>query len=78
MTTDAVTDKSCPYCGVSGHPGVCPRVKTIEYSPDGSVRRVEFHAPATVWDLGAWKPNTGAAQIPADLPGWPHVQVWVD
>lgn len=34
----------CPHCGYIHTPdgGLCPRVKAIEYYPDGSVKRVEF------------------------------------
>ena len=32
----------CPWCG-SWHTGTCSRVKSIEYYPDGSIKRVEFH-----------------------------------
>jgi hypothetical protein len=28
------------------HQTTCPRVKAIEYNPDGTVRRIEFHGPA--------------------------------
>lgn len=31
----------CHHCG-SFHQGGCPRVKAIEYYPDGTVRRVEY------------------------------------
>jgi hypothetical protein len=31
----------CQHCGLH-HQGVCPRVKAIEYYPDGTVKRVEF------------------------------------
>lgn len=42
---------TCPYCE-SKHKGACPRVKSIEYADDGkTVRRVEFHGPASVFDL---------------------------
>lgn len=35
---------SCYWCGlihVGG--GICPRVREIEYYPNGTVKRVEFH-----------------------------------
>lgn len=38
-------DKSCPYCG-NNHSGVCPRVKSIEYFPDGTIKKVDFKIPA--------------------------------
>jgi hypothetical protein len=38
---------NCPHCGMI-HQTTCPRVKAIEYRPDGSVRRLEFHAPVPV------------------------------
>ena len=38
--------KPCPWCSGFGvqvhHTGVCPRVRAIEYYPDGTVKRVEF------------------------------------
>ena len=39
----------CPWC--SGpwnkvyHSGVCPRVRAIEYHPNGTVKRIEFRSP---------------------------------
>lgn len=40
------TGKPCGWCsGGSGqvyHIGACPRVRSIEYYPDGAVKRVEF------------------------------------
>lgn len=35
---------SCPHCG-SIHTTTCPRVSAIEYHPDGTLKRVEFHSP---------------------------------
>lgn len=35
----------CRWCGYT-HSGVCPRVKAIEYFPDGAVKRVELHDSA--------------------------------
>jgi hypothetical protein len=35
---------SCPYCGLI-HNTTCPKIKAIEYYPDGSTKRVEFHSP---------------------------------
>lgn len=39
---------SCPWCSMpphqtTFHSGLCPRVKAIEYHPNGTVKRVEFH-----------------------------------
>ena len=38
---------TCPHCSGGGvqviHNGPCPRVKAIEYFPDGTPKRVEFH-----------------------------------
>ena len=40
------TPGACPYCSTptvaSYHSGSCPRVRAIEYHPDGSVKRIEF------------------------------------
>ena len=35
----------CTYCG-QWHTGVCQKIKAIHYHPDGTVKSVEFHAPA--------------------------------
>ena len=44
MTVTGIATPTCAYCGV-WHSGTCPKVKSIEYHPDGTVRRVEFHDP---------------------------------
>ena len=33
----------CQYCGQSHHSEVCPRVKSIEYHRNGTVKKVELH-----------------------------------
>lgn len=47
IQTSAAPPHGCPYCGLP-HAGTCPRVKAIEYHPDGSLKRVEFHQPPPV------------------------------
>lgn len=32
----------CAHCGML-HAGPCPRIKVIEYHPNGTVKRVEYH-----------------------------------
>lgn len=39
--TTAVQMATCGWCG-GYHSGTCPKVKAIEYHPDGTVKRVEF------------------------------------
>lgn len=42
-TTSAIGSGTCGHCGMI-HQGQCPRIKAIEYYPDGiSVKRVEYH-----------------------------------
>lgn len=36
----------CPHCGMI-HDTTCPRIKAMEYHQDGTIRRVEFHSPAS-------------------------------
>jgi hypothetical protein len=45
MMTGISDNGTCGYCGM-GHIGTCPRVKAIEYHENGTLKRVEFHAPA--------------------------------
>ncbi|MCA1571227.1 MAG: hypothetical protein LC798_13090 [Chloroflexi bacterium] len=37
---------ACPYCSgpfsATVHAGSCPKVRSIEYHPNGSVKKVEF------------------------------------
>ena len=50
----------CPHCG-KYHQDACPRVKSVEYYPDGSIKRVQYHSMvATDWplvetDMGDWE-----------------------
>lgn len=41
---------ACPYCSspwsAQIHGGACPRIKAIEYHPNGTVKRVELHPSA--------------------------------
>lgn len=41
------TPAICPHCNY-GHAGTCPRIKAIEYHPDGTVKRIEFHEPRPI------------------------------
>lgn len=38
---------ACPHCSgpynAAYHLGACPRMKAIEYHPNGTIRRVEYH-----------------------------------
>ncbi len=47
-------DGACPYCSSKDmygarvyHCGACPKVKSIEYYPDGRIKKVEFHSYIT-------------------------------
>ena len=37
----------CSHCNLS-HPGVCGRVKYIEYDENGTIRKVEFYPPGDI------------------------------
>lgn len=54
------TPKACGHCGM-WHGPVCPRIKAVDYYPDGSIKRVEYREPETV--------ASGGSQI-ALPPGW--------
>lgn len=34
----------CPHCGAF-HRGSCPKVYSIEYNPDGSIKQVNYRRP---------------------------------
>jgi hypothetical protein len=39
--------KTCEWCGVH-HVGACPRIKSLEFRGDGTIKRVEFHEPKII------------------------------
>jgi hypothetical protein len=43
---------TCSYCG-GWHTGMCPRIKSIDYYPDGSIKHVELVHPHPVGS-GTW------------------------
>lgn len=55
----------CGYCGGVAHAMLvmCPRVKLVEYYPDGkTLKRVEFHEPNVFSPGTASEPNTCRVQ----------------
>jgi hypothetical protein len=44
MTANNANNQSCPYCGMWWHSGMCPRIKAIEYHPNGQIKRVVLFA----------------------------------
>lgn len=36
----------CCHCGCY-HTGVCPKIKAIEYHPDGTIKRIEYYGVET-------------------------------
>ena len=47
MTNAAKVEGYCPYCSSPPstyvfHIGKCPKVKAIEYHPNGTIKRIEF------------------------------------
>lgn len=47
MTYTAVEQSQpCPYCSGNGvtvyHNGQCPKIKSVEYHPDGTVKKIEY------------------------------------
>lgn len=58
---------SCPYCGGLPHDHVeqCPNIKSVEYFPNGVIKRVEKHTPSgvgAVLELG-WSDRHGSGGI---------------
>ncbi len=46
ITGVVFSSQLCGHCGCYHAVGACPRVKAIEYFPDGTVKRVEYHQGA--------------------------------
>lgn len=53
QSSDWVKEYPCPYCSGGSsqmyHGGTCPKVKSIEYYENGTIKKVEFHD----WAKGA-------------------------
>lgn len=45
---------SCEHCG-GWHSGQCPRVKAVEYWPNGTVKKIEYHDGKSTVDEKARK-----------------------
>lgn len=61
---------TCPHCGLI-HQTTCPRIKAMEYNPDGSVKRIEFHEPRPLIGATGYRyygPDFGAGVV-LDLDG---------
>lgn len=52
----------CPYCDMM-HTGICWKVAAIEYHPDGSTKRVEFHGPPQLGGSVENKPLPGVSNM---------------
>jgi len=50
--------RKCSYCG-NYHVGVCPRVASMEYFPNGMLKRIEFHQVAGL----RWAPPVEAGHL---------------
>lgn len=48
----------CQWCA-GNHIGTCPRVKSIEFHPNGAIKRVEFHEAKPV--AATWPVYPGTA-----------------
>lgn len=68
MSTGLNDPNRCGYCGCY-HTGICSLVKALEYHPDGTLKRVEFHSPTQV--LG----NVVISEPFAGLPEHRHTTV---
>lgn len=44
MNTSVSPINPCQWCGVIHLTPRCPQVKAFDYWPDGTLKRVEFHA----------------------------------
>lgn len=60
IATSTTICYSCKHCGlIHAYGGVCPRIKAIEYYPDGTIKRVEYHGPPGIGPLKYEKQGDG-------------------
>ena len=60
--TSAGFGVACPHCGGT-HKETCHKIRAIEYYENGTIKRVEFHAPAPV--VGIVTPLVSVGRLPA-------------
>jgi len=53
----------CPHCGLI-HNVTCPRIKAIDYYPDGIVKRIEFKDLADTVSMSHYVQITGDGPCP--------------
>ena len=68
-STTASVQQSCPHCG-GIHLGVCSRIKSIDYYPDGTIKHIEYHATIDSFHL----PRTNIEWRTTSEPG-AHIEV---
>lgn len=54
MSSTSAISLGCPHCGGIHQDRTCPRIKAVEYHPDGSIKRIEFHEPMIGFQLPGW------------------------
>lgn len=69
METSAISS-NCAWCGGLHPQTICPKVKAIDYYPDGTMKRVEFKVAADYGPpipLGGQHSAAGFAGLPEHL-----------
>ena len=73
MSTSAVEQPKCQWCGSMPHAGMCPNVKAIEFHEDGRVKRVEFmtgmDSPPIDYSNPKFTAAGGSVEVPAGTLG---------
>lgn len=49
ITMETTTTYTCEHCGKPPHTGRCPRIKSVEYRKNGTIKRVEYFGLADYW-----------------------------
>lgn len=53
LDSTAVPLNICRFCGAYHPNQVCPRIRSIEYNPDGTIKKIEFIDIDYI--IGGWK-----------------------
>lgn len=73
LTASMTLSPNCPHCG-NIHQGKCPLVRAIEYHENGTIKRIEYMAPADYGaPISAYGPSQNLIPVQTLPVPWPNI-----
>lgn len=70
MSNTGIEQSKCIHCGAGSHDGQCPKIKSVEYHPDGSIKKVEYHQKIETTRVRAYYPPAPRRRRRQSLGEW--------